>query len=114
LNISKPQNGHSEERCAWRCILLSATGCLDYERKYEFFTRNEIGAGAKYFQDSTDNFAKRKKYLAMAKVKLKSPCWIVRYISIIPARWFEKEILISIRFMHTHKGLKWCNEEWNR
>jgi hypothetical protein len=30
-----------------------ATGCLDYERKYEFFTRNEIGAGAKYFQDST-------------------------------------------------------------
>ena len=30
-----------------------ATGCLDYEWKYELFTRNEIGAGAKYFQDST-------------------------------------------------------------
>lgn len=28
-------------------------GCLDYEWKYELFTRNEIGAGAKYFQDST-------------------------------------------------------------
>ena len=53
LNISKPQNGHSEERCARRCILLLDTGCSDYEQKYELFTRNETGAGAKYFQDST-------------------------------------------------------------
>jgi hypothetical protein len=49
----EPQKGHSEERCARRCILLLATGCLDYERKYELFTRNGIEAGAKYFQDST-------------------------------------------------------------
>jgi hypothetical protein len=33
--------------------LLLDTGCSDYEQKYELFTRNEIGAGAKYFQDST-------------------------------------------------------------
>jgi hypothetical protein len=26
---------------------------MGYERKYELFTRIEIGAGAKYFQDST-------------------------------------------------------------
>jgi hypothetical protein len=29
LNISKPRNGHSDERCARRCILPLATGCLD-------------------------------------------------------------------------------------
>jgi hypothetical protein len=33
--------------------LLLDTGCLGYEQKYELFTRNEIRAGAKYFQDST-------------------------------------------------------------
>jgi hypothetical protein len=35
-----------------------ATGCLSYEWKYELFTRNEIGAGAKYFQDSTAEMTK--------------------------------------------------------
>ena len=33
--------------------MLLDTGCSDYELKYELFTRNEIGAGAKYFQDYT-------------------------------------------------------------
>jgi hypothetical protein len=39
--------------------LLSDTGCSDYEQKYELFTRNEIGTGAKYFRDYTlqDNIA---------------------------------------------------------
>jgi hypothetical protein len=36
--------------------LLLDTGCSDYEQKYELFTRNEIGAGAKYFQDSTEKY----------------------------------------------------------
>ena len=40
--------------------MLLATGCLDYERMYELFTRNEIRTGAKYFQDSTMLFVSRK------------------------------------------------------
>jgi hypothetical protein len=53
LNISKPQNEPSGERCDLKCTSLQVTGYLDYEQKYYVFTRNEIEARAKYFQDYT-------------------------------------------------------------